>query len=495
MTPRSATRPPTATRALALVRALVLAHLVALALAVLGPRPGAAAPPELFEPTDSLVGWPRDPVYVFYPRASCRGSEIELEVWHRPERKWVAHPAHARVPVETCQLEDAGVLWNELRWRCVEPPDAHVPAPSWVRGIDVFDPDVMERCAVSRDGDGFGAMTIDVASPSSQMPLRAAEPVATVEGSVRLGGLQGADYDVVIAIDTSADVGARGLLAAQVEAARAFVERARPRLGETRIGVVSHPNVRPRRGEHTGARTEIALTDDAAALDRALVALGARGAAGAPTFASGLAFALDALQFTGGDAAGARPHARKLLVMLADGTRALPFGPDAQQPANARAQVLGLARRAHEHGVALHLYALGGASSEPSTLVAEMLRDNRGRFTQVLRPDEARDYLRDIRMPYVTSISVRNETLGADADGLAYGTGGRFRGTVPVAFGHNRLHIEARSSDDEHAAVDHEFEFDGSLVKERLREAERQRLERMKRRREVTIEPEDGGGE
>ena len=96
-------------------------------------------------------------------------------------------------------------------------------------------------------------------------------------------------------------------------------------------------------------------------------------------------------------------------------------------------------------------------------------RDNRGRFTQVLRPDEARDYLRDIRMPYVTSISVRNETLGADADGLAYGTGGRFRGTVPVAFGHNRLHIEARADARHPRGVRHQKGTSGIMPSSRAR--------------------------
>jgi len=98
-------------------------------------------------------------------------------------------------------------------------------------------------------------------------------------------------------------------------------------------------------------------------------------------------------------------------------------------------------------------------------------------------------------MPYVTRITVRNETMGIDADHLAYGTGGGFKGSVPAAFGRNRLLIEARSSEDEHASLVHEFEFDGSLVKERLREAERKRLENLKRRREVEIEPEGGGDE
>jgi hypothetical protein len=50
--------------------------------------------------------------------------------------------------------------------------------------------------------------------------------------------------------------------------------------------------------------------------------------------------------------------------------------------------------------------------------------------------------------------------------------------------------VEARSSNDEHAEVIHAFEFDGSLVRARMLEAERERMTRLRRERQLVIEPE-----
>lgn len=448
----------------------------------------AASAEDIYIETDTLVGWPRDPVYVYYPRASCRGDEIDLQIFSRREKKWVTHPAHQRIPIESCQLEDAGVLWNELRWRCVEKRVEGEMPPSWVKGLDVFDPEVMEHCAVSRNGDGFGEMRIRVASPNSDIPVRGDEPVVTVSGNVDLGGLRGADYDVVIAIDISGGAGSAKRIRSQVTAARHFIERVRPRMDSTRVAIVTSPNVRPRRGEHTGAHTEIRLTDDSRAADAALAAIERRGGAGTPNFASGLAFALDQLQHIQLDGSGARSNARKVLLITADGKDSMPFGADADQAASTRAQVLSLAHRARDSGVAIHLYALGGIAAKSSALVEEMLRGNRGGFVQVKRPREMQTYLSDIRMPYVSYISITNETTGLVADTLRYSSGGAFSAILPAAFGWNHLLIEARSSDDEREQHTHTFEFDGSLVKERLLEAERGRVDRLRRRREVTVD-------
>lgn len=83
-----------------------------------------------------------DPVRVFYAGEPCDGDWIELEVFDRAAEAWMAHPEHPRVPVGTCQEENAGWLLNELRWRCVTPGGA---AP-W-RNFQVFRPGALTRCA------------------------------------------------------------------------------------------------------------------------------------------------------------------------------------------------------------------------------------------------------------------------------------------------------------------------------------------------------------
>ena len=98
---------------------------------------------------DPNNAWARDPLLVYYPRRDCRGDRIELEVFDRDAGSWVPHPVHPLVPVESCQVEDAGRLWNEIRWRCDEPPGTEPPSV-WIVGLDVFDPNVMERCEVGK---------------------------------------------------------------------------------------------------------------------------------------------------------------------------------------------------------------------------------------------------------------------------------------------------------------------------------------------------------
>lgn len=445
--------------------------LVALGLACVAAANAAA--PEFVRPSDPLAEWPRDPVYVFYPRDSCQGNEVELEVWSRRAHDWVPHPVHPRAAIETCQLEDAGVLWNELRRRCVEPP-GDIEPPSWIVGMNVFDSELTARCRVSH-GNEPARMQIEVASPASGVALRADEPLATVRGQVLLDGLHGAAYDIVIAIDVSHTLDGDGrLLRAQVEAARAFVHRARPRLGDVRIGLVSFP----------GPDAGLPLGEDADVLDRALRRIAAAGTTGAPSFGKGLARALDAL---GNDE---RPGARKRVLIASDGRRNLPFGPDEQQAASQRAHALGLANTLDERAIALHLFALGGLAADPSALVREMTAGPRSHYTLVNEPTKSNTYLLSARMPFVTWVGIRNRTTGQQAEMVRYGTGGEFETRIPVVFGPNELVVEARSSNDEHAEVIHAFEFDGSLVRARMLEAERERMTRLRRERQLVIEPE-----
>jgi hypothetical protein len=113
------------------------------------------------------------------------------------------------------------------------------------------------------------------------------------------------------------------------------------------------------------------------------------------------------------------------------------------------------------------------------------------RYARVSEPRVAPDYLLAARMPWVRSVSVRNETTGQQVDDVRYTRSGTFEAELPVAFGRNELVVEAHTSDDGHAEVVHAFRFDGSLVRERLLEAERERIERARRRRDLTVEPEE----
>ena len=113
-----------------LVRGAVCAWLAAvLALAAVGSARAQLASIDDVSDLESVS----DPVYVFYGRGSCRGESIEIQIWNRGSQTWRDHPAHPVVPVESCQLEDAGVLLNELRWRCIDAPQDPEELDSGVR--------------------------------------------------------------------------------------------------------------------------------------------------------------------------------------------------------------------------------------------------------------------------------------------------------------------------------------------------------------------------
>jgi len=426
-----------------------------------------------------------DPVQVFYPRKGCLGDRIELEVWDRRQALWQRHPVHPQVPLETCQIEDAGILLNEIRWRCIEPPGDH-PPPAWVVGLDVFDPEVMERCAVASVRQASGETRIHVASPPADRPLRSDALENPVRGSVRLQGLEGSDYDVVLAIDRSASTrdADTDLLSAQLRALRAFIERIGPRLGRVRVGIVSYPNTPPAPGESTGARREIGLSADRDALLASLVRLERRGASGMQTFSSAFEFGLAELAGRN-PGSGARESAHKLLVITGDGRRALPFGDAADGAADFRKRNLVLAAQARRQGASLHLFALAGLAEAPSQFLEELLARSGGAFTRVPHPALGSDYLTAVSLPSVEEVVVENATTGRPPRLAALDADGRFEAQVAFVGGENRLRIRARTSEGQWIERDWRVDFDDSRVVERMRAAE---LERMRREQRKQLE-------
>jgi hypothetical protein len=84
-------------------------------------------------------------VRVFYPRGDCETGIIELEIYDRSQPAWVPHPIHPRIEADTCQLEVAGILLQEIRYRCVDPEDPE-RFSDWVDGADVFRPRAAPEC-------------------------------------------------------------------------------------------------------------------------------------------------------------------------------------------------------------------------------------------------------------------------------------------------------------------------------------------------------------
>lgn len=86
-----------------------------------------------------------DRVQVFYPKGECETGVIEIEVYDRSTQKWQPHAEHPQIEADSCQVEDPGVLLQELRVRCADPKH---PARSseWLTGVEVFEPLANTRC-------------------------------------------------------------------------------------------------------------------------------------------------------------------------------------------------------------------------------------------------------------------------------------------------------------------------------------------------------------
>ena len=422
-----------------------------------------------------------DPVHVYYADATCASGELELEIWDREARAWVAHPRHRRVPTQTCQIEDAGVLLNELRWRCADSAvNATAPDAGWVIGLDVFDAEVMSHCAVDQIAANDRETSISISSPREGVAVQAPTPRVAVEGSVRVAGLEGVDYDVVLAIDRSAPAaGGVDSLHAQVEAARAWLRAVTPRLGAVRVGIVSYPNLPPGPGESTAARREVALTDDVKALHAVMERLRWRRSAGLSTTPAALTLAIDEL--TG---AAARPRARRVLVLMADGglDGALGSGSVASERPGGDDPHLALAERAAERGIRLHLFALGGLSEQPPPRVREMLDLVPGSFTRVLPRELPTPFLAPIGLPIAETVSIETEGGRAPRISVPVDARGRFRAEVTVEPGENRFWVSARTSDGATARRVFRLVFDDALILERILEAERERIRRAQRK-------------
>jgi hypothetical protein len=381
----------------------------------------------------------------------------------------------------------------------------------------------MQHCDVTRTGSGFGETEIHVSTPKPGETVSDADGNVEIEGSVWVGGLAGAEYDIVIAIDTSAadsrvetetplardetplarESSERAPsrpspsdpLAAQVRAARAFVETIRDRLGEVRVGIVSFPGVdansagRPvaaSSAASTGdseilfARRELPLTDDAVALQRALKRLERRDRAGPNSFTDGLSLAIDEL-FRPPDWPGAaRPGARRIVMLSADGSGGFPFGPSAQADRNFRERNVERARNASLRGVALHLFAIGGISEEPPAFINEMLANSANSFTRVSSADPAAFFADRVSMPYLERLSIHDAATGRPIGNSSFTADGRFAASVPLSPGENHLTIRAQTSDGDERENPLVVDFDASAYQNRLLALEAARIRRAR---------------
>jgi hypothetical protein len=307
-----------------------------------------------------------------------------------------------------------------------------------------------------------------------------------IQGAVRMDGIDGTDYDLVLVIDRSAGTreGDVDLLAAQVQAAQSLLARLAPRLGPVRIGVTAYPNMPPLPHSigGTGARRVVPLTDDPATLQRGLQELRNRGVSGFQTFGSALDFAVSELEGRH-PGAGARPGARKLLVIAANAAGERPFGPAAAQDTRFLSQLDQRLQHVREGRIALHMFAMGGLSEELAPSLRDLFDRANAHFHRVLRPALARPFFSRVPLPHVTAVVVANRTLGGGESSARITPNGRFSATLVASAGINQLWARATLSDGATAEREWAFEFDDTIVRERLIAAEREHMRRVREKR------------
>ena len=416
-----------------------------------------------------------DEIHVFYPRAECLGDEIELEVWDRANGLWRKHPEHPRVPVESCQRETASILLQEIRWRCHEPDAPGFAA--WHEGLDVFDPAITQSCEVGPLSSTEATPQIHIASPYEGAVVQRKKSYALIDGSVRVDGVEGVQYELVIALDRSGEgPEAARRLDAQILAARSLVSRLSPRLGDLRIGVVAFP------GTKSGARVMTLPTASLRTLDRALQATRKLGTSGVDGFRSGLALALDLVAPSDGERV--RPRARPVVVIAGDGTRA-PFGNAFELPSYP-VRIGELAERARKAGVRVHAFALAGHAENFSGMASELASKTRGSVRRVPVGAFDNDFFGGVKLPLPKLVTVFNPRTEHTAR-ARLSEDGRFRAAVKLAPGENPLQITARTTSHTQSERTWRVSFDGSAAKELLLEAERDRMQRIRTRKELEI--------
>ena len=135
---------------------------------------------------------------------------------------------------------------------------------------------------------------------------------------------------------------------------------------------------------------------------------------------------------------------KRIIMFLTDGRPTLPI--DGASLQNAK-MAIDHATRARKFDIRIDTYALGpDALSEPISVV-EMARVSNGVFTPVKRPADLRAVFEQIDFSEIDSLSVTNQTTGAEADYLTQSADGRFTALLNMQEGRNRIEVFARATD------------------------------------------------
>jgi hypothetical protein len=361
-----------------------------------------------------------------------------------------------------------------------------------------------------------GDVRVSIASPAPGGKLRDYVHQARIEGSALAEGDGPDRFDVMLVIDVSdstkaasgADVDGDGqvgvdphnellppgafdpairstdpgdtILQAQILAARSLLGGLDTR--RVRVGLATFAGeVNPLTGERKSidqqdAWLEVPLTDDYAALDRALDAVLARGPNGATNYAAGIRLAIVELAGLSGAKSTPRQGVSKVMLFLTDGIPTLPVGKGNQEDPGDGEAALRAAQLARSAGISINTYALGPSALQYPRVVTEMARMTVGNYTPVQNPGDIVTLLQGVTFADVEDVVLTNLTTGEFSTDVRLAPDGSFTGFVPVREGRNRVRISALASDGSRGSVELEFDFEHSQVGDRSRLGELERI-------------------
>ena len=368
-------------------------------------------------------------------------------------------------------------------------------------------------------------MRVSVTSPTPGGTLRDYLHQARIEGSALAENGGPDQFDVMIVIDVSdstkaasgADVNHNGVvgvnphnellppgayapdvystdpgdtvLEAQVVAARSLVrglDARRVRVGvATFSGEVSLTTGERKSIDQQDAWLELPLTNDYAAVDRALGAVEARGPFGATNYAAGIRLAIVELAGLSGARSTPRAGASKVILFLTDGIPTLPVGKGNNEDPGDDEAALRAAQLARSAGIIINTYALGPEALKYPRCVTEMARMTQGTYTPVQNPGDIVTLLQGVTFANVEDVVLTNLTTGEFSTDVRLAPDGSFTGFVPVREGKNRVRISALASDGSRGSVELEFDFAHNDVGDRSRLGELERIREQNKQLEL----------
>ncbi len=286
------------------------------------------------------------------------------------------------------------------------------------------------------------------------------------------------------------------VLAAQVQAGRALLAGLEP--GRVRVGVVSFSgDIDPATGRRRSttqvdAMVEQPLTDDYAAVDRALEAVHLRGPHGGTNMEAGIKVALRELAGLRGARSMPRKHAKKVILLLTDGKPSLPYGLGSEEDQEDIDAVINAAHLARAGGVMLNVYGLGPTAIDYPIAASEAARVTGGLYTPVRRPGDIVALLTGVSFANVEDVVAVNLTIAemAGPEDILTAPDGSFKGYVPVRPGKNRIRVSALASDGSRGSTEIEFTFQHQELTDAEMNAELARIRKRNRELQLLMERE-----